>query len=216
MKETHQPLPEFIHAALSGAPRQRGLRKGECLFKQGDPVEAIYFVAQGRLKAVRILDEAVQSVMLQATAGEFFGESALAVTRYVCDGIATAASEVLVLPAREVLGALERDGAFARTFALAMASNARRQCSRYERLRLRRARDRVIHLLVCEGGPEARVTLTMPLVELAEELALEPETLYRVLRELTDEGRLERARDYLRLIVHPDAEPNPNLHHVAD
>jgi hypothetical protein len=104
------------------------------------------------------------------------------------------------LPAKDVLAALNAGGDFAKTFALAMAANARRQCSRYERVRLKRARDRVLHLLICEGGPEASFTLTMPLVELAEELALEPETLYRVLRELTDEGLLERSRTHLRLV----------------
>ncbi|NCA69052.1 MAG: Crp/Fnr family transcriptional regulator [Sphingobacteriia bacterium] len=195
-----QSLPDFIPRPLLDLARDRVLSKGERLFSQGCPVEAIYFVQRGRLKAVRTLSHGSQSVMIQATAGEFFAESALAAESYVCDAFATTETRVTQLPAKAVLDAFDAGGNFARAFALAMAANARRQCSRYERVRLKRARDRVIHLLVCEGGPEATVPLTMPLVELAEELALEPETLYRVLRELTDEGILERSRDSLRLI----------------
>lgn len=124
---------------------------------------------------------------------------------YVCDAFASVASKVLLLPAEAVLAALHIDGAFARAFALAMAANARRQCSRYERLRLRRARDRVLHLIVCEGGTDACFMLRMPLAELADELALEPETLYRVLRELSEAGVIERTRDCLRLLGGPKA-----------
>jgi CRP/FNR family transcriptional regulator len=200
MKDDIHPLPAFLTAALPNPVRQRVLRKAERLFAQGDAVDAIFFVCRGRVKAVRALHNGMQSVMLQATAGEFFAESALAVDAYVCDAVATEDSILWSLPAKDVLAALNAGGDFAKTFALAMAANARRQCSRYERVRLKRARDRVLHLLICEGGPEASFTLTMPLVELAEELALEPETLYRVLRELTDEGLLERSRTHLRLV----------------
>jgi len=202
MSEIRHELPDYLPIALREAARPRSLDKGDCLFKQGAPVDAIYFVQRGRVQAVRTLDNDSHAVMLTAAAGELFAESALAVTSYVCDAFATVASEVLALPADAVLAALATDGAFARAFALAMASNARRQCSRYERLRLRRARDRVLHLIICEGGLEARFPLRMPLVELAHELALEPETLYRVLRELTDEGTIERTPEQLRLLAH--------------
>lgn len=201
MTPASQDLPPFVSNALASVARPRALGKGERLFHQGDPVEAIYFIRAGRLKAVRTFGDGLQSVMIQATAGEFFGESALATSHYVCHGVATEDSALFVLPAREVMGALATDAVFASAFALAMAVNARRQCSRYERVRLKRARDRVLHLLICEGGPSASFDLRMPLVELAEELALEPETLYRVLRELTDEGLIERSRQHLRLLA---------------
>jgi CRP/FNR family transcriptional activator FtrB len=201
MNETLRELPTYMPTALREAARSRRLAKGECLFKQGDPVDGIYFVQRGRVQAVRTLYNDTYAVMLTAAAGELFAESALAVPSYVCDAFATVASEVLRLPAEDVLAALDADGAFARAFALAMASNARRQCSRYERLRLRRARDRVLHLIVCEGGMDACFRLDKPLAELADELALEPETLYRVLRELSDAGTIERTPSHLRLLA---------------
>ncbi len=200
MTDPPHELPEYLPAALKEAARPRQLVKGERLFKQGDPVNAIFFVQRGRMQAVRTLENDAHAVMLTAAAGELFAESALAFPNYVCDAFATVASDLIVLPADAALTALDTDGPFARAFALAMAANARRQCSRYERLRLRRARDRVLHLIVCEGGLDACFRIDKPLVELADELALEPETLYRVLRELAEAGTIERTTTHLQLL----------------
>ncbi len=194
-------LPKFLPPALRDAVREIDLAKGERLFCMGAPVESVFFVLKGRLKAVRCSDQGVQTIMLQAAAGEFFAESALAAERYVCDAFATQASRVAAIPAPLLLAQLRAGGPFATAFALCMASSARRQCSRYERLRLKRARERVLHLVRCEGGAEGRFPLQIPLVELAEELALEPETLYRVLRELSEQGIILRTRSEIRLIA---------------
>jgi CRP-like cAMP-binding protein len=106
MKDAIQPLPEFLTAALPNPVRQPTIRKGERLFTQGDAVDAIYFVCRGRVKAVRALHNGMQTVMLQATAGEFFAESALAVESYVRDALATEDSILSSLPAKDVLAAL--------------------------------------------------------------------------------------------------------------
>lgn len=131
--------------------------------------------------------------MVRAMAGEFFAESAIAAPRYSCDGVAVKPSELLFLP-MEALDTALTDAGFAKAFFLANAANARRQCSRYERVRLRSARDRVLHLLACESGPDGVFNWPAPLTELAVELALEPETLYRVLAELEASGEITREK----------------------
>jgi DNA-binding MarR family transcriptional regulator len=75
--------------------------------------------------------------------------------------------------------------------AIKLARQARKQCSRQERLRLKRARDRVLHFLACEGGATGVVTWVSHLSELAAELGLERETLYRALAGLEAEGLLQ-------------------------
>ncbi|MGF1547847.1 MAG: Crp/Fnr family transcriptional regulator [Thiotrichales bacterium] len=200
MPQSPATLPAFIGPELRTAARPRALTKGERLFTQGAAVDAIFFVQTGRVKAVRALNDGTQAIMLQSSAGEFFAESALASKVYGCDAFASQVSTVLALPAEAVHLELATNAQFAKSFALAMAGNARRQCSRFERVRLKRARDRVLHLLTCESDPHNRYHLTTPLVELAEELALEPETLYRVLSELVNEGRILRTRAYFELL----------------
>ena len=194
-----QDLPAYFPTALARAARRVSLERGEVLFRTGQRVTGIYHVVSGEMKALRHMPEGHEAVMVRAMAGELFAESAIAGPRYVCDGVAVKPSVLLFLPA-ESLDAALGDAGFAKAFFLASAANARRQCARYERVRLRSARDRVLHLLACEGGPDGVFAWPAPLAELAVELALEPETLYRVLKELERDGRIAREKRQIRLL----------------
>ena len=192
--------PDFVPATLSEAATHLRLRRGERLFDIGQPVRSIYFVRSGELKAVRYLPDGRESVMLRATADEFFGESALLVEHYVCTAYCVRDAQIVCLPAALFRDCLRGATAFAYAFSLRMAAAARYQCSRYERLRLGKASERLLHLLNCETGADGVYVLKAPLVELANELALEPETLYRVLRELERDGLIARDRRSLVLL----------------
>ncbi len=186
-------IPAYFPAILAQAARRLSLKKGEVLFREGQKVAGIYYVISGEVKALRHMAKSSEAVMARAKGGELFAESAIAAPRYSCDGVAVKDSELVFLP----LGALESalaDAGFAKAFFLANAANARRQCSRYERVRLRSARERVLHLLACESGPDGVFDWPAPLTELAVELALEPETLYRVLAELEASGEITREK----------------------
>ena len=202
MRNDPPSLPEYFTDDLSRAVRFQDLEKGEYLFRTGQKVVGIHYVISGAMKAVRHVAEQSEAVMIRAGAGEFFAESAIAADRYTCDAVCVKAARLAFIPTRDFEKALG-DPAFAKAFFLANAINARRQCSRYERLRLRSARDRVLHLLVCESGPDGVFRWHAPLTELAAELALEPETLYRVLSGLERGGVIARDRRDLRLITYP-------------
>lgn len=184
-------LPDYVPASLRALARPLSLKRRETLYRFDDPVESIFFILQGEMEAVRYSSDGEAMVMMRAGSGDFFGEPALAVEHYVCDGIARVDSELLALPKAAVLAEFRRDPVFASAFLLAQIRNARRQCSRYERVRLRRAEDRVLHYLIVEGGAEGVVTLAGSLSDWASELGLRPESLYRALGRLREEGRIE-------------------------
>ncbi len=190
--------PDYFTKELIAGSRVITLSRGETLFHIGDHVTGIYYVLSGELKAVRRTPQGNEAVMMRARPGEYFAESALAIDRYVCDALCTTPARVLFLLKRNLLQAMGQP-AFATAFALALAGNARRQCSRYERLRLHKAKDRVLHLLICEADDSGAFHWPSSLIELAAEPGMEPETLYRVLSELESEGRLYRNRRELRL-----------------
>ncbi len=192
-------LPAWFTPGLARSAQLRRLARGEQLFRIGDAVGGIFLVLKGEMKAARYMPDGSEVVMMRAGAGEFFAESALAAERYSCDGVCVKAAELAFLPADAVDAALA-EPAFARAFVLAVAGHARRQCSRYERLRLRGAQERLLHMILCEAGPDGVLDWKPPLAELAAELALEPETLYRVLSELEAEGRIRRDKRRLQLI----------------
>ena len=193
------PLPAYFPPELIASARNINLAKGSWLFHSGDKVEGIYFVLEGEVKAIRHLARESEAVMMRARDGEFFAESAIATDRYSCDGIAVKDSSLAFVSTPQLEKAME-DPQFARAFFLANAMNGRRQCSRYERVRLRSARDRVLHLLACEKGPDGVFVWNAPLTELATELAIEPETLYRVLAELERAGQIIRDKRKFQIV----------------
>lgn len=193
-------LPDYLPHDLRQRARVVTLRRHEALFRHGDPVRTIFFVSAGRVVAERVAPDGMPLVMLSAAPGEFFAESALAVDRYTCSARACTESEVFALPKSDLLDALHADPAFARAFLHAQLRNARRQCSRYERLRLRRAQDRIVHYLACESGPDGFCRLQGALTDWADELGLAPETLYRALARLRAMRRIEECDGALRLL----------------
>jgi len=183
-------LPDYLPDDVRNAARPVTIKRRQALFRFNDPVDTIFFVRAGEMEAVRHSADGEALVMVRASAGDFFGEPALAVDRYACAAYAKVDSELYALPKPLVLQALASDQTFATTFLMAQIRNARRQCSRYERVRLRRAEDRILHYLICEAGPDGTVALAGSLADWAGELGLQPESLYRALGRLRDEGRI--------------------------
>jgi CRP/FNR family transcriptional regulator, dissimilatory nitrate respiration regulator len=193
-------LPIKLTSELLAQVQELELAKGDYLFRQGDPVRFIVFVLEGELKASRYLQDGSECVMVRGRGGEMFAESSLAESQYRCNGVAVSAAKLVLVPVEALRAALGGEGGLAYDLCVALARQARKQCSRQERLRLKRARDRVLHFLACEGGAAGVVCWSAHLAELASELGLERETLYRTLAGLETEGLLLRTDNQLRLL----------------
>jgi len=191
-----QDLPALLPEGLRASASRGALAAGQMLFHQGDPVEHIYYVLRGEVLALRYLPDGTEAVMQRARAGEFFAQSAMAVSHYACDAKATAATDVVRLPARQLSLALSSDGTFALAFAARLASDLRRQCTRVERLLMRLARDRILHFLVCEGNLEDR---SLRITDLAKEVGLDPSTVSRLIAELRASGEVVGTGRQIRL-----------------
>jgi len=64
-------------ASLEAEARVRRFRRGEVLFHQGDPGDALFIVARGAVKISLSSDEGDEAIITTARPGEFFGELAL-------------------------------------------------------------------------------------------------------------------------------------------
>lgn len=136
---------------------------------------------------------------MRGRSGEFFAESSIYMPCYECDAVARKPAVVMALPLRTLRQALADDAHFADVFLRTVVLNLRRQNSRVERLRLRGASERIRHYLSCEASADGCCQLDMPLSEWALELGLEPETLYRTLRVLEENGVVLRDKQRMRL-----------------
>ena len=77
---------------------RRTLARNELLFRQGDKVQAIYFIEEGRLRLDRRTFDGRSLVFGTNSTGEFFVEAALFAEIFHCDAVATEPSRVRVYP----------------------------------------------------------------------------------------------------------------------
>ncbi len=84
---------------------RRSLARNEYLFRQGDKVQAIYFIEEGRLRLDRRTFDGRSPVFGTSSAGEFFVEAALFAEIFHCDAVATEPSRVRIYPKAAVLKA---------------------------------------------------------------------------------------------------------------
>lgn len=193
-------FPEYFTDDLVKRSQLVSLKKGDYLFHTNDKVVGIYYVLSGEIKALRNLIKGSEVVMMRSQAGDYFGESALAIDHYICDALCTKNAEIIFLSKDSIMDAM-KNNVFSMRFMLAIAKNSRRQCSRYERLRLHKAKDRLKHFLSCESNQKGLLIWHSSLIELANELAIEPETLYRILAEFEKDGIITRNKKEIQLLT---------------
>lgn len=178
----------------------RTLAAGEALFRQGDRATAIFQVDQGRMRLIRHTIDNHPVTLHTARAGELFAEAALFADRYHCDAVAATASRVYIYPKRDLLAAFRNDAALGERFMSTLAHQIHALRSRLEGRNIRSARERVLNHLVLAADAESRtVTLDGHLMDLAAEIGLSHEALYRTLATLEKEGAITRTRSSITL-----------------
>ena len=63
--------------AFAGRLRERPLRKGQILFREGEAGEELFLVRRGTIVISKAVTGRVDQVLARATAGDFFGEMSL-------------------------------------------------------------------------------------------------------------------------------------------
>lgn len=173
---------------------RRSLARNEVLFRQGHKVTAIYFVETGRLRLERRTFDGRVLILGTTPAGEFFVEAALFADIFHCDAVATEPSRVRVYPKTAVLNVLRTDPGSAMSFLALVARQVIELRQQLELMKVRSAKDRVMLYLDFNAGPDGRtVNLRGQLQDVASELGMTREALYRTLASLEGAGAIERA-----------------------
>src|SRR6202790_1247067 len=177
---------------------RRSLARDEVLFRQGDKVTAIYFVETGRLRLERRTFDGRSLIVGTTPAGEFFVEAALFADIFHCDAVATEPSRVRIYPKAAALNVLRSDSASAMSFLAHVSHQVIELRQHIELMKVRSAKERVTLYLDLHAGPDGRtVKLRGQLQDIASELGLTREALYRTLASLERSGAIERAGDQI-------------------
>lgn len=186
--------------ARLGAPaRRRTLAAGETLFRQGDAVTAIFRVETGCLRLVRHLADGTLVTLHVARPGESFAEAALFASRYHCDAVAESNSTVAVLPKAALLAGLRDEPAAALDFAGHLSRQVRDLRLRLELRNIRSATERLETWLRLQAGADGRIVMDRTWTDVAAELGLSREAVYRALAQLQRGRRIRRGGDEVRL-----------------
>jgi CRP-like cAMP-binding protein len=172
---------------------RHGLSRGEPLFRQGDPAAAVFIIETGRIQLTRFLADGTALILHVARAGESFAEASLSAAHYHCDAIAEADSIVLALPKSDLLSALASDPTECLALALALAGQVRDLRARLELRDIRSASERVLAWLRLHASDDPpSVPLYRTWTQVADELGLTREVVYRTLAKLERQKRISR------------------------
>lgn len=191
---------EWLPAAVRSAAIDRKLKAGEPLFRLGDKTVGLCEVITGRVRLARVDRSGREIILHLAGPGETLAEASLFSPQYHCDAIASTDAVVRIYPKREVLAAFNESPKAAQAFTETLAHQVMSLRTRIEHRNIRSARERVRRFLVLSVGPDRRtVKLSGTLKDLAAEIGLTHEALYRTLAALERSGEIKRKGDKIVL-----------------
>ena len=201
------PAFDWIPAPLRHDAPVRDLEPGETLFRQGDPATAIYALEHGRVRLVRHTIDDHRVTLHTARAGQLFAEAALFSDVYHCDAAADARSRVRVFAKATLLVAFETDPQLAKRFMAVLARQVMALRTRLEQRSIRSARTRILQHLATAADDGRTVRVEGRLLDLAAEIGLTHEVLYRTLAALERDGLIARSKDAITLLRPPGLRP---------
>jgi CRP-like cAMP-binding protein len=176
----------------SAGPRRR-LAKDQFLFRRGDPVATLFRVEEGAIRLERHTLDGRRLILHTAGPGALIAEASLFAEAYHCDASAAEHSVVSACAKAGFLSAMGADPAKAIQFARLMAGQLQAVRQRLELRNVRSASDRVLLHIELKADPVSGLfTVEGKLQDIASELGLTREALYRALAGLEGSGRIRR------------------------
>lgn len=185
---------DWLSARVRTAGIERRLEPGQSLFHAGSRSAGLYEVVSGTVRLIRVDRSGREAVLQTASAGETVAEASLFSSTYHCDAIAATDAIVRLYSKAALLAELQRDPKMTKAFTVMLARQVMTLRTRLERRNIHSARDRVRHYLTVNVRADGRtVVLPGTVKELAADLGLTHEALYRTLARMEADGEITRA-----------------------
>lgn len=189
LRSAQQPLLSGFHEALLAEARTLRRPAGAALFLYGKRPAWMYYLNRGEAVMQRVTPTGA-CIVLQRVSHGFIAEASLTSTRYHCDALCRTDCDVLAFPLAALREAIDTDEGTRWAWINLLSAQSRQQRARIERQALKTIRERLHHLLLTEGTGNACYDMPGTRMELAADLGVTPEALYRCLSTLQREGTL--------------------------
>jgi CRP-like cAMP-binding protein len=192
---------DWLTRTVRTAGIERALKAGQVLFRAGQRTTGLFEVTSGRVRLVRVDRAGRETVLYVAESGETLAEASLFASAYHCDAIAVTDSVVRRYPKDKVLEEFKRNSAVAQAFMTMLAQRVMDLRARLEQRNIHSAHDRVWHYFALNVRADG-CTVNVPgtLKDLAAELGLTHEALYRTLADMAAAGQIERLQGKIKLV----------------
>jgi len=186
-------LNESERAQIVPGCRELRVRNGDVLFNKGDEAEGMHVVVMGQIKLSLPTAQGSEKVVHMCGPGNTFSEAVLFLDKpYPVNAQATTESMVLLIGKHALLNALDGSKTLSRKMLACLSAHLHELLADMETCMLRGSLQRVVcYLIQCAPeGDEAGFSISLPASKqaIASLLNLAPETLSRVLAELSERG----------------------------
>jgi CRP/FNR family transcriptional regulator len=201
--EVLETLPLVQHVSdeqretVLAAGHERSLARGEVLFHEGDPADAMYAVISGQIKLVRYSPRGRELLLHLVSAGQSFAEVALFGSgTYPATAEVVETARLWCLPRETLLTLLRTSPELGLAMLGSVSHWTRKLAGKLELLTQRRVEERLaLYLLGRAGTLDLAQGAIIPLAEprnlIAAQCGTAPEVLSRTFRRLEDDGVLK-------------------------
>lgn len=186
---------------------RRKLAAGQCVYRAGQPFNALFLVNVGCLKASELTDDGREQVTGFRMRGDLVGAESIGLIRYACDVVALEDSEVWELPYPPMLTACLQVPELQARLTQAMAREIRHDRLWMLAVGTLGAESRVAAFLLDLADRHAKLGLSarhfilrMCRIDMANYLALKHETVSRALSHLDELGLISVQRREVRIL----------------
>ncbi len=185
-------LPEHHVDMLMQKAIWRHYDRGETLFLQDEPANAIHIVLDGWVKLYRMTPSGSEAIVSVFTRGESFGEAvALRNMPYPVSGESATPSEVMHIPSNVLIDLIKRDASVGLSILSASFNHLHSLVAQLEQLKAQTGAQRVAEFLLGlskDGSGGCTVTMPYDKVLIAGKLGMKPESLSRAFSRLKQIG----------------------------
>lgn len=181
-------------ARLAAGTTRRPLKRGEALFRQGEPATGMYVVVHGEIKLSASTPARGRRLTGIVGPGQSFGDPVMFLERRTLV-TAQAAGDALVLHLLKeaVFAELDRNPRFARRMIAGLSQRVESLVRELDRQSVASGTERLVAFLLQHDRGETGLVLTLPAAkaEIASQLNLTPEHFSRILHDLAQTGVLQ-------------------------
>jgi CRP/FNR family transcriptional regulator len=186
---------------------RRSVKRGEHLFRVGEPFDSLYAARTGFFKTKLLLEDGREQVTGFHMAGELMGMDGIGTERHTCDSVALEDSEVCVIPFERLEGLSREVEALQHHFHKVMSREIVREHSVMMLLGSMRAEERLAAFLLnlsqrlsTRGYSPTEFILRMTREEIGSYLGLKLETVSRVFSKFQEEGFIAVQQKNIRIL----------------